>query len=597
MTSIDTPVAKQSTTSLVKQLKKGNEDFEFYPSTQEQIQAIIDDVNLLLESHTFSKTSKEQLRIVDIGAGDGRVLNWLGEALANNPNETLFPQLFAIEKATLHTQSYREKGITLLGTDFYETNFISKQADIAFCNPPYEDFSRWLQLLIAQLNFSLLYVIVPERWENDPAIKAALETRKVTSTKVIAKSDFTDAERKARGKVHIVRFAFNDFEADIIKAAKINGIKNRLNEYGEYQPLIGLNVTCPFQQFIETELNLKKSYSTTTNEFSEYCEQERLRKELKSQDSTSFAIVKSRGVLWALLDNYERDMSNVLRQYKALAEIEPELLQELGVEYSSIQAGVKDKLFGYRSVYWTLLFDELDTLAERLTQKNKMELLNTLKANSLDFTYLNAVYIINYAVSLANELVESSITDVYKALTSEESISRYYKSNERMYNDQWRHNQTNQHASKRYVLDYRFVSSHDANFDRDGLSANARAFCNDLIVIFGLLGYSGIENSVTYDSLSAGQLLKIHGLEPCGKRIDLIHIRFFLNGNRHIKFDQGAMLRLNVTASRLLGWVRSKAEFEHEVDNLVSDAVWNLSDGLKILPQNILHLADKRGAL
>ncbi|WP_171394534.1 hypothetical protein, partial [Vibrio mediterranei] len=82
---------------------------------------------------------------------------------------------------------------------------------------------------------------------------------------------------------------------------------------------------------------------------------------------------------------------------------------------------------------------------------------------------------------------------------------------------------------------------------------------------------------------------------PSGQVVDLVHIRFYLNGNRHIKFNQQAMLRINCTASRLLGWVRSKTEFEQEIEATapISNDVWQVGDGLKIGTNSVLALTDK----
>ncbi|MFV8456180.1 DUF4942 domain-containing protein [Vibrio owensii] len=583
---------KSSTLAVVEALKKAGQDYEFYPTTKAHVDVITADIHAILKTHEFSSHYNETLKVLDIGAGDGRVLHMLKAAL--EANEQVQCELLAIEKASIHTNTYRSNGVTLLGTEFNEINFISKHADIAFVKSPYSDFSHWLSTLISQLNFKILYAIMPERWQDDPIIGQAMERRGIKTTTVLAESDFLDAHRQARAKVHIVRFAFNDFEQE----------SSAFPDRRHYKPTIGLKGHDPFQIFIEDELGLKASYSSTTNKFYEFAEKERVRKAMQTEGTASYELVASRGLLWALLDNYERDLERVLMEYKKISALDTALLQELGVEYEGLRTGLKEKLFGFRHVYWSLLFDELDVLSSRLTSQNKQQLLNTLSANALDFTHTNATYIISYAVEMANELIESSLIEVFKALTCEKSIQRHYKSNEHMYQDNWRHHQDSPNDKARYLLDYRFVSSHWHNFSSSswgassGLVEDARRYCDDLMVAFKLIGYDHFTLDKAYQDMVAGDKLIIRGVGADGKEVELLHIRFYLNGNRHMKFNQDAMLRLNCTVSRLLGWVRSKAEFEQETESAkpLADVVWQVGDQLKVLPSAVFALADKRTA-
>ncbi len=573
------------TLAVVEALKEAGQDFEFYPSTEQQISQVTADMVALLKTHEFSKGYHGRLKLLDIGAGDGRVLQMMKAVLEAQEHEKLQCDLYAIEKASIQTATYRKKDITLLGTEFNEVNFISKNVDVAFVNSPYSDFSHWMVTLISQLNFKLLYAIMPKRWQGDEGIMKAIERRSIKSVKVIAQSDYFDAHRQARAEVEIVRFVFDDF--DVVRKSR-----------HDYKPTIGRNATDPFQIFLEDELGLKQTYSKTTNQFYAHVERKRISEAMQTEGSASFEVVASKGVLWALLENYERDLFHVLTEYKKIGALDSAILQELGIDHKGLCEGVKEKLLGYRHVYWSLLFDELDEISTRLTGKNKTQLLDTLAANALDFTHKNAVYVISFAVEMANELIESSLIEVYTDLTSEKSISRHYKSNEHIYQDRYRHNHESPNQHARYLLDYRFISSHHSNFERSywssstrGLCGNARGFCDDLVVVMRLLGYREFNYSVAYDDICAGDKLIIRGEGREGKEEDLLHIRFYQNGNRHIQFNQEVMLRFNCTVSRLLGWVRSKAEFETEAQTkTVSDAVWCSGEKMKLQPSSVLAL-------
>ncbi|GHG07270.1 DUF4942 domain-containing protein [Thalassotalea marina] len=576
-----------STLRLVQELKNNNQDFEFYPTTADQIKTVVSDIKSLKGRFDFTGRYRETVKLLDIGAGDGRVLQAIKESFSEDEYFKIDP--YAIEKAPIHTATYREKGITLLGTEFSQVNFISKNCTIAFVNPPYSDFNYWLSTLISHLAFGVLYAIVPERWADCPAIAEAIKIRGIKQTKVLAKDDFLAADRQARAKVEIIRFSFQNLDEDAQENARFRG--------RNYKPSVDQQGTDPFQLFIENELGLKKTYSSTNEKFSEYEQRERIRKAMETEGSESYELVKTKGVLWALLDNYEIDLANTLEQYKLISQIDPNLLQELGVDYDGMRKGAKEKMFGYRNVYWSLLFDKLDAISNRLTTKHRQQLLKTLSSNALDFTYTNALYIVQYAVAYANELIEQSLIDVFQNLTSKDAISRYYVSNQHVVKDDWRYNETQKKA--KYLLDYRFIHSNWSNFGSNsyekGLNEGARHFTNDLIVVFMLLGYSNVYANTGYEYVGYGDKVSIMGTTPTGDVIELLKIRFYKNGNRHLSFNQEAMLRFNVTVSRVLGWVRCKEDFatETEAKRTVSDAIWAISDDMKVTTASVPLLVSK----
>lgn len=574
------PLSRAETLNIVKELKEKNEDFEYYPTTADQLLAITNDVKAILETHEFKGTT---IKLLDVGAGCGSALLSLANGLSGLGYDC---DMFAIEKATTHIKTYAAKNITLLGTEFKETNFITKSADIAFTNCPYSELEPWMATLISQMNFRLMYAIMPERWQESPLIKQAIKQRCIVDVKVIATSDFLDAHRQARAKVHVVRLAFENFEEDT-KKWKAFGIH-------DYTPKVGDGMTNSFQLFLG-ELGLKKSVSAT-NAFYESRVKESIAAKLTEEGSESLALVESKGVVHALIDNYERDLKHIVGQYRKIGELDAEILSELGVDLTSVHKGLQEKLYGYRAVYWDYLFDYLDTLKERLTNKHRTELLNALNQNGLDFTYLNAVYIIDYAVTASNERMEQSLVDVFKDLTSEQSIARHYKSNEHVYSDSWRHNSDRLNMGARFALDYRFIYSGYKNFSasKDGLDSSAVSFIGDLMVIMRLLGYSNLNTDKELAEVEAGESVCVRGNSPQGKEQTLIQMRFHKNGSRHLKWDQELMLRFNVTVSRLLGWVRSKEDYERETgaEQPISHEIWSARDNLQLHSSAVLRLVN-----
>jgi len=604
-----TPLAA-STHQIVKALKSQGEDFEFYPTTEAQIAVVANDIKALDETYDITRYRSGASNVVlDVGAGDGRVVTKLVDTLNEGKdkyNDGKF-KAHAIEKASVHINGYYKKDITLIGTDFNETNLISKRATVCFVNPPYSEFSAWMERIITQLNFDLLYAVIPRRWRDDGAIQQAMATRNLKFSDVLAESHFQDgADRKARGQVDVVRFSFRDLSNDAQQKDRIKSEVAWKEHRHSYRPSItGRDGNDPFTHFIQHDLGLKKTHSSTSEKFYESTERQRVHASLESEGSEANQLVKSEGVLKALLASYDRDMEKVFAQYQLIGKLDGNLLAELGVKYDDIVEGVKAKLLGYRCVYWNVLFDKLTTLKERVTSKHRKAMLDTLSANSLDFTYANAIYVVNWAVEMTNEKTEESLVDVFTNLTSEKSILRYYKSNERIFKDDWRYNRYNgdktDRESKR-LLDYRFIHSGYSNFGSNswehGLNDSACLFTNDLFVVFRLLGYANLYTTKGYEEMEAGDRLEIKGTHPDGKELTLVAIRYYGNGNKHMKWNQEAMLRFNCTISRILGWVRSKEEFASETDTkpMKDEAVWSIGDKLKIGSAHVLALTNSAHA-
>lgn len=575
-------VPQKSTLQLVKELKANGEDFEFFPTSDEQLHTISEHMKQLFAKYELTNRYDTPIKLLDIGAGDGRCLTALSRTMAEIDSRKVV-KLLAIEKATTQIKDYASKDIVLLGTEFWETNFISKQTDIGFSNPPFSEFSLWIQTILGQLSFKAFYAILPRRWRNDEAIKDVIKRRNITNVDIIAESDFCEAERVARTNVDLVCFYFGEDESTVERKRKVRD---------DYKPMLGVRGKCSFQLFIENELGLVQTHSETTNKFNELQEKERIRAEMAQEGTRSYELVKSEGVLAALLEHYEQDMQQILEQYKNISKIDSSLLAELGVKYDAIRESVKEKLFGMRNLYWNLLFTHLTPISSRLTTNFKNQLLTTLNNNALDFTMKNALYIVDFAITYANNLVEDSLISVFRDLSCESSIKRYYRSNERMYNDRWRHNNTEDYKQCKILLDYRFIYSSWGNFGnydwQRGLNESARDFTHDLLVVMRLLGYGNLYLTEDISTMTQGDKLSIRGTGPDGKELDLVQVRYYANGNRHIKINTEAMARFNTTVSRLLGWVRNREEYQEETGSEeVTVRVWDSKDNIYIQPNSV----------
>lgn len=94
-------------------------DFEWYPTTNEIINAIKDDLSSEFDC-SYS--------ILDCGAGDGRVLKALSKG-----------KKYAIEKSKPLLNAL-DRSIFIVGTEFTEQTLLDKKVDVIFSNPPYSEF-------------------------------------------------------------------------------------------------------------------------------------------------------------------------------------------------------------------------------------------------------------------------------------------------------------------------------------------------------------------------------------------------------------------------------------------------------------------------
>lgn len=155
-------------TSLLKSVQEADQDFEWYPTTPAMIAAV---ARYLDKSHRDTS-------IMDIGAGDGRVLTQLAAYFTHQeyhhycpPCDREFtsraevskcpacggqrrgtpdqytagypPTLYAIEKSTVLIQA-QPPGVVPVGTDLFEQNLVTLPVTYIFCSPPYSQLG-WLK--------------------------------------------------------------------------------------------------------------------------------------------------------------------------------------------------------------------------------------------------------------------------------------------------------------------------------------------------------------------------------------------------------------------------------------------------------------------
>ena len=521
-------VSNKSTLALVNEIKQEEQDFEWYPSTDEIIATVKNDMSR--EDGYFRWDSPS---VLDCGAGDGRVLNALTNA-----------DKYAIEKSTplLHAL---EKEIFVVGTCFHSQVLIDKKVDAVFSNPPYSEYVAWSTKIIREANAKLVYLVIPERWKDNSLINEAIEARHAEAT-VIGEFDFLNAERAARARVNIVRVDLSTGH----RHCKIT----------------------PFELWFKDNfrLDINKEESSKYEIFNSIKD--------RVKDAVKNELVSGRDTVQVLEKLYQRDLANLMETYKKLEGIDPVLMRELDVNLDSVRGALKLKIENLKDIYWQEFFDSFETITKRLTASNRRNMLDHLTAHThIDFTVSNAYALAIWVIKNANTYFDDQLISTFERMVDSANIVNYVSNQRTFGKEEWRYGRQPSDLV-RFGLEYRVVldriggiNTSDWEWERNkhgGLSERACLFLNDLRVIADNLGYtvSGYPLAGDYSWESNCKKQFFCRDRKTNEEKVLMEVRAFKNQNLHVFFDQDFMCRLNVEFGRLKGWLKSHVEAAEELN-------------------------------
>lgn len=522
-----------NTLELVDELKDNNQDFEWYPTTEE----MIDIVKRWIPEDATS--------IMDIGAGDGRVL----ESFAKKCKRAT---LYSIEKSPILIQAQSEK-IVPVGTELFEQQLSALEVDYIYCNPRYTEFDEWMCKVIEEGYAQKAFLTVPQRWKDSKTIKKAIELRGA-ETRIIYSGDFLGADRKSRALIDIVEITFPGWLSGYTK-----------------------NVTHPFNIWFDNNID---TFDKPT-EIVEDLNDEELAKRYSVSNITEMVA--------AYREEYKRLESN----YRGVFKLDATLLREVGVNKATVRDGLKKKLKGLKVRYWRLLFTRLDAIRERLTTKSKNALMEKLtRHNTIEFTASNAYTIVLWAIKNANQFLDDQAVDLFRQLATYDGIMKY-KSNQKTWERSgWRY-QARQGEFTHYILDYRIIVEEfhaiQKGFDSDwefpgGIHNNAHNIIADIIAVMSNLGFK------TYSLHSHDRKWKGGKWQDWyDDRTDeiLFQVKGYMNGNIHIRFNQEAIKALNITVGRILKWVNTVDDVVQEMGYTRREATKYFNYDMKILTSNV----------
>lgn len=516
------------TGALIQTIKQFSQDFEFYPTTNEQLEVIKADLEVIFRS-TKSPS------VLDIGAGNGKALKHLTEG-----------KKYAIEKS-LPLLSALDSDIFVVGTDFKEQTIIDKRCDLVFCNPPYSEFAYFARRIIEEANARYIYLVLPERWEKNDDIQSAIKARDASYT-VLGSYDYLNAERKASAKVHVVRI-----DLCYCRDTYYRGATPKVDPFS-------LWFAQNFNIFNEDE---KPKATDTFNKDKAHNFSERV----------SNSLVPGVDLVSTLEALYNDDLNKLIETYKKLESIDNVVLKELGANFDGVKEALKLKIEGLKDKYWRELFSNLDKVTNRLTAKSREKLLKVLFENThVDFTKTNAYALVQWVCKNANNYFDEQLVDVVECMIGQANVI-LYKSNEKTFGkEEWRYIRWAPEGLDRFSLDYRIVvhregGRSDSWDSRSGLSKRAHTYLNDLCTIASNVGFdtSGCERADSFDWTDSGKKVFTYFDHTTQKNVTLFESRAYYNGNIHLRLNQAFIAKLNVLFGKLKGWVKSPKEAAEEM--------------------------------
>jgi len=521
-------MGNNGTNALIEELKTQNEDFEFYPTTDEIIIALVKNIKKLDDNSNHYDFSFRS--ILDIGAGNGKVLSAV---------EKVFDgvKLYAIEKAEI-LKTLIKKGFYLVGTDFKEQSLLDKTMSVTFCNPPYSEYQDWAVKIIRESCSSYVYLVIPQRWVTSSDIADAITYRE-TEAEVIGSFSFINSEdRKARAVVNLIRIKLPTQTDDA------------------------------FDKFFNEEFkDLKERFKAN---------REGKADEIKGNKFSG--LVVGENYVRALVEMYNADIENIKSNYMKVKELDVKLLDEFDISVEKILDLLKVKLKGLKNLYWKELLSRMDKITSRLISKKRNVLFDKLNDSGyVDFTESNIYAVVLWILENSSNYIDEQVLIVYEDLMSKANCKNY-KSNHRVFeNDDWRYNQekpTHVYLDFRIilqswgVLDYGY---RDGNFAR--LSESACERVKDLLTVANNLGFitdstdRRLFNWVVDPCWVAGKPQSFYYVRN-GERGILFEVKAHKNGNMHIRLNQKFALALNVEYGRLKGWIHSKENAAEELKDV-----------------------------
>jgi hypothetical protein len=522
------------TNAKVTLLRQTEQDFEFYPTTDQILNKMNEDIYSLFKTkrleyveggshkrrnlfnydaeYNGGKLKNHRYCIgsfIDVGAGDGRVFD---AVRGFGRDEMYIDKRYGIEKARAQVRDLIKRHVFIIGGDFFDITLIDKWYSVIFSNPPYSMFEAWVEKLLKESNFGIMYLVIPIRWKNNAIIEREIRRYDV---EVLGEFTFENGDREARGRVNLTRL--------MPKQKKIGG------NYYE------LKMQDAFTRWIDEHIG----------EFRDKNDEEAMAEER--------ALKLRQGDVGDLLENYEFEKRNLAEAFKAVGKLPARTLQAMNLNRESIHEIIRKDIESLKKYHWRLAFGKLSAVNSRLTKDVRDRMLSDMEEfGELDFNADNIYAIVIWIINHCRMDIPTQVCEMFDKLT-DDKVLHVYKSNAHWEKGDWRYNYKDRPS--KYWLDYRIVTHSYIDKYAD------YSLINDFIVICKNLGYE-ISERCQPDYKVWGELQEFYTQSD-----ELAFtVRIYMNGNFHLKINKRLMMLFNIEVGKIKKWLMCSQDIQDEFD-------------------------------
>jgi hypothetical protein len=539
-------------------LQAADEDLEWYPTTDEIMEAMKKDLWGYLNIHKSDYSAhwrggegvkfktdydgeNESLYIdtfLDIGAGDGRVLDFF------NANKK-----YGIEIARAQADDLIRRGVFIIGRNYWDCSLVDHNYALIFSNPPYSQFEKWVTKILFECNFEILYLVMPIRWKNQKEIVKALERYEVS---VIDEFDFSHADRAARGRVNLVR------------------------------------INAPWERFDKNEKNMAQK--TLEDSFSRWvrdCIADfKEEPDISEEESRERSLAFMKTPIDQLIDEYDRERISLGEAFSAIGKLDSDIIKLMGQDKASMLEIIKKSIRGLKSKYWRAAFDKMDAVRKRMTKETKRKIFNSIEEfKHIDFNADNIYSIAIWLINNVNIGILDQIGEVFDGLTDKENIETY-KSNKHWIKSDWKHTKRDYEYEKlpdRWKLDYRIVVR-PSGFDK---------IVDDFIVVCGNLGFP-IRQEYKPDYCLHSEL---QGFYTIDNELAFTMRYYTGNNNAHLKINKKILMKFNIEVAKIRKWISTPDDIIDEFDVTKADAVKLWNSGIVLVGKTDMQMLECKEAV
>lgn len=401
---------------------------------------------------------------------------------------------------------------------------------------------------------------MPVRWKSQSEITRELKRYEAT---VIGEFDFSKADREARGKVNLVRVN-----------APWKKIK-REQKYSRENYQESMEDT--FERWVREHIA----------DFQEKPECEWFEEEQKN-------IALKNTPIEQLVIDYEREKESLGAAFKAIGNLETEIIKLMGQDKKSMLEIIRKSIEGLKSKYWRAAFDKLEPVKTRMTRKTRDEIFGNIQEfKTLDFNIDNIYSIVIWIINNCNIGILNQIGEVFDDMTTKEYIEEY-KSNRHWTKSDWRHTKDSWKYEKlparwKLGLDYRIVVGTNYYNRYSG----RRTIVDDFLVICQNLGFPISQDCAPNYSL--------HSAEQKFYTVDdelAFTMRYYTgNGNAHLKINKKLLMKFNIEVAKIRKWMSDPDDVVEEYGIPKDEAVKMWNSGLALLGSNDVKMLECKEAV